>query len=97
MKNTLNNDLLNLEIDTEQTILTARGKTKGIGSTSSIQRRIRDEYCREPRVLTLNASEQWLQDNLTLYLNLSHFSLSTYQYKICKQTFLVKRKCDTKK
>lgn len=31
MKNTLNNDLLNLEIDTEQTILTARGKTKGIG------------------------------------------------------------------
>ena len=40
MKNTLNNDLLNLEIDTEQTILTARGKTIGIGSTSSIQRRI---------------------------------------------------------
>ena len=33
MKNTLNNDLLNLEIDTEQTILTARGRTKGIGST----------------------------------------------------------------
>ena len=40
MKNTLNNDLLNLVIDTEQTILTARSKTKGIGSTSSIQRRI---------------------------------------------------------
>ena len=40
MKNTLNNDLLNLEIDTEQTILTARGKTIGIRSTSSIQRRI---------------------------------------------------------
>ena len=58
MKNTLINDLLNLEIDTEQTILTARGKTKGIESMSSIQRRIRDEYCRELRVLTLNASEQ---------------------------------------
>ena len=55
MKNALNNDLLNLEIDSEQTIVTARGRTKGIGNTSSIQRR---RYCRELRVLTLTTSEQ---------------------------------------
>ena len=36
MKNALNNDLLNLEIDSEQTIVTAHGRTKGIGNTSFI-------------------------------------------------------------
>lgn len=45
MKYIINNDLLSLEINSEQTIVTERGKTKGIGNTcpASIQRLSRAE------------------------------------------------------